>query len=131
VFRESQFGKALFSKELPIPSPQMLTGIDHQLPFFLVADSAFRLSENIMRPYPGDTLSEKKKFRLSLARHTIENTFGILTQRWRILRKPIVANIDMCEVIEKATVALHNFLKTKHTDMPVHQIRYLLPSRLC
>jgi hypothetical protein len=124
VFRESQFGKALFSKELPIPSPQMLTGIDHQLPFFLVADSAFRLSENIMRPYPGDTLSEKKKFRLSLARHTIENTFGILTQRWRILRKPIVANIDMCEVIEKATVALHNFLKTKHTDMPVHQIRY-------
>jgi hypothetical protein len=60
VFRESQFRKALFSKELPIPSPQMLTGIDHQLPFFLVADSAFRLSENIMRPYPGDTLSEKK-----------------------------------------------------------------------
>jgi hypothetical protein len=73
-----------------------------------------------------EILYQKKKinYRLSLASSTIENTFGILTQRWRILRKPIVANIDMCEAIEKVTVALHNFLKTKDTDMPVHQTRY-------
>ncbi|KAJ8956139.1 hypothetical protein NQ314_006773 [Rhamnusium bicolor] len=58
------------------------------------------------------------------ARRTIENTFGILAQRWRILRKTIIGNVDTCESIVKATIVLHNFLQKKEEDIPEEQRRY-------
>lgn len=41
----------------------------------------------------------------------IENTFGVLTSRWRILRKPICAKVETIDVILMATVCLHNYLR--------------------
>ncbi|KAJ8943578.1 hypothetical protein NQ314_009703 [Rhamnusium bicolor] len=61
---------------------------------------------------------------LHRARRTIENTFGILAQRWRILRKTIIGNVDTCESIVKATIVLHNFLQKKEEDIPEEQRRY-------
>lgn len=80
-----------------------------------------------MRPYPGNNLSDIKNifnYRLSRARRTIENTFGILVQRWRVLRKPFIADINNCEAIVKATIVLHNFLQKGEEDLPVSSRRY-------
>ena len=54
-------------------------------PYFLLGNEIFPLSNRLMRPYSGKSLtSETRKifnYRLSLVRRVIENTFGILVAR--------------------------------------------------
>ena len=72
-----------------------------------------------MRPYPGRNLPEDKavyNYRLSRARRTIENAFGILAARWRIFRRPIIAAPDNVVIFTKATIALHNFLRVRESS---------------
>ena len=48
-------------------------------------------------------------YRLSRARRIVENVFGILATRFRIFRRPIIANVDTVTRITKAVLALRNF----------------------
>ncbi|XP_075738955.1 uncharacterized protein LOC142784457 [Rhipicephalus microplus] len=52
---------------------------------------------------------------MSRARRTIENTFGILAQRWRVLRRPIKAKAVNIKAYIGACIVLHNFLLKKST----------------
>lgn len=88
-------------------------GTDKSFPYFFVGDNAFPLKKNLMRPYPGRSLpAAKQNFnkKLSAARVYIENTFGILTNRWRILHTNIQASPKNVDKIVLATVVLHNYL---------------------
>ena len=83
------------------------------MPFTLLGDEIFSLKHWLMKPYPGDNLTEERRvfnYRLSRARRTIENAFGILRARWRIFRGPIKANIDLIDDIVRACTCLHNYL---------------------
>lgn len=48
--------------------------------------------------------------RLSRGRRVIENVFGIMAVKWRILLKPIETSDATADVIVKAICALHNFV---------------------
>lgn len=49
--------------------------------------------------------------RLLCIQRVIENTFGILCARWRVLQSPMYMQPESAEKIFKATIVLHNFVK--------------------
>ena len=68
----------------------------------------------LMKPYTGRDLDEPKRifnYRLFRAKRTIENSFGILSARWRIFHRPTHASVKSTEAIVRATVCLHNYLQ--------------------
>lgn len=84
ILRNSSFWKYLTEGKLNIPNSTLENG--YHIPFYFVGDEAFPLRTDLMRPYPGRMLTKEKvifNYRLSRGR-TIENTFGILSNRWQI-----------------------------------------------
>ena len=73
-------------KYFKIPAADHLDGLTEDLPYFLVDDEIFPQKTWLMCPYPGRELPDEEKsvynYRLSRARRTIENAFGILAARW-------------------------------------------------
>ena len=49
-------------------------------------------------------------FSLSRARRVVENAFGIMSSRFRILRTPLLLNYTNSISVVKAVVTLHNYL---------------------
>lgn len=122
VFQNSNFGGAIMKETLNIPKEGMLPGTDIMLPCFFVADEAFPLRKNIMRPYPQKQAQGAERvfnYRLARARRLIENSFGILASRWRILRRPIIAHPKTVDAIVKASVVLHNFVLNNRINDPI------------
>ncbi|KAJ8876372.1 hypothetical protein PR048_020817 [Dryococelus australis] len=88
-----------------------------KIPYCFVANSAFPLCENIMKPYHGDHASGSFKrifnYRLSRARRVVENTFGILSVVFRVFRKPMLSEPPKTELIVMTIILLHNYLRNR------------------
>lgn len=127
IFADSQFGISLELAELNIPPPCPIhEQIDFDFPFVLVGDEAFPLAHYLMRPFPKKGLNYERRiynYRLSRARRTIENTFGIMCMKWRIYQRPMDTDVVVTENIVKATVCLHNWLRKDDLQGTPH--RYL------
>ena len=120
VFRGCTLQQSLEQQTANIPPPSPLPGSDIFLPYYVVADEAFPLKRYIMKPYSRRGLSEEQRifnFRLSRARRVVENAFGILTNRWRVLFTTINQKPQVVESIVLACCAMHNFLREEHSSV--------------
>lgn len=63
VLKESAFGQLLFKKTLNLPENACLSHgeNDPAFPYYFVADEAFPLLDNVMRPYPRRSLTNTKR----------------------------------------------------------------------
>lgn len=116
IFNNSKLFHKMCENSLGIPPPCSLPNSTEQFPHVILGDEAFPLSENLLRPYGGNRLTEEKlnfNYRLSLARRYIECTFGILANKWRIFHRPIDVDIDFANNIIKAACVLHNFVRRR------------------
>lgn len=113
VYWESDLSRAIEHKLLNFPEDRPLPGRQKSIPFVIVADSAFVLSPNIMKPYPEKGITREQRiynYRLSRARRVVENAFGILANRFRILLNTIPICPEKAKVITQTCCVLHNFL---------------------
>lgn len=115
ILTSSKLGQLLRDKKLGIPPNKSLPGTTEALPHVFVGDEAFPLSENLMRPYPGNQVSnnnEKKvyNYRLSRARRIVESSFGILMQKFEVFQKKIRMQPKYLDSMILACTCLHNYI---------------------
>lgn len=117
VLFHSTFGKRLDTKNLNLPPDAPLPITNINFPFFIIGDSAYPLKENLLTPYAGNhsNLSDTQanfNNELSSVRKVIENAFAILVRRWQVFTGPIEMQAERVEKILKATIVLHNYIKS-------------------
>ncbi|XP_045132276.1 protein ALP1-like [Portunus trituberculatus] len=98
---------------LDIPQPENIPLSDKKCPYVFAGDDAFPLKTYLMKPYPGWDQTHDKityNYRVSRARRTSKNAFGILAARFQIFKQPIRISPEKVNDILLAAVTLHNML---------------------
>ena len=83
------------------------------VPYYINGDAAYPASEVLLVPFKGIRLSKDKdafNYFQSAVRIRIENSFGILRNRWLILKKPIQLNPLRVPMFVRVLMKLHNFI---------------------
>ncbi|XP_029974555.1 protein ALP1-like [Salarias fasciatus] len=115
IYAGSALGIGMERGTLHVPPNAPLPGAAdaNPMPHVIVADAAFPLKPYLMRPFPGSLLDHDKRiynYRLSRARMVVENAFGILASRWRIMYRRINLLPENVDSVVIAACVLHNFL---------------------
>lgn len=113
VFKETVFWKRLLNNTLNLPQPALIPETNFQLPYVFVADEAFALHKNVLRPFSGRELNETMSifnYRLTRARRYVECAFGIMANKWRILHRPSNVSLELTVDIVKTCCLLQNFI---------------------
>lgn len=125
IYSECELKDALERNTIGIPQASPLPGTESDFPYCVIADDAFPLKEFIMKPYPHRGLSVKQRiynYRLSRARRCVENSFGIMASRFRVLLSAICLGPNKVDEIILACCSLHNLLRT------IAPTKYVLPA---
>ncbi|XP_026467884.1 uncharacterized protein LOC113371453 [Ctenocephalides felis] len=116
VYASCSLSACLENNSLNIPEAKPLRGQSIPVPYAIVADDAFPLKTYIMKPFLfGDQPVENRVFsyRLSRARRVVENAFGLLSMRFRFLRKPDELCPQKVIKLVQAACVLRNYLIEK------------------
>ena len=116
IYLKSKIGQNILNNAFNIPAPKVLPGSNAVVPHVLVGDEAFALHKNLMKPFPRqqslhDSTKAVYNYRLSRARRTAENTFGILCSYFRIFFQPIATKPETTDKLVLCACILHNILR--------------------
>lgn len=124
VFKHTKLYEMLTTQSLSLPEDDILPGRTKTVPYVILGDAAFALTNYLMKPFSGthEKGSPERIFnyRLSRARRVIENVFGISSAVFRVLRKPMLLEPEIAEVIVLAVVNLHNFLRRSKSSRNIY-----------
>ncbi|XP_060874856.1 uncharacterized protein LOC132948421 isoform X2 [Metopolophium dirhodum] len=113
VFRNCSCGKQIINKTINFSNAIEIDDENGPISYCVVANEAFPLLTNVMRPYPGRSkgnLPEDQtifNYRLSRARRSIENAFGILASKWRVFRS-LITGSEKTVIVQKPKMLERN-----------------------
>lgn len=112
VWQTTSLQEAIRNKKAGLPKEaKVASTLDILLPPVFVADDAFPIGGNKMKPFGRTSLMGDKRvfnYRLSRARRVVENACGISSSRFRCLLNMINAEPDRAKAIMDAACVLHN-----------------------
>lgn len=109
IFRSTDLFARLIEGYIFPAYSKLIEGIN--VPFMILADSAFPHFPWIQKPYTNAVLSEKQhyfNYRLSRARMIVERAYGMLKSRWRVLHRRCDSNKETMKIKTLACIVLHN-----------------------
>ena len=124
VWNKCSLSQAIEDGTISLPPPKCLPLGVQKLPHSFVADDAFALKTNLMKPYPQKSVDAEKRvynYCHSRARRIVENLFGKVANRWRVFRGVIQLAPSSIESFVIAALILHNFLRkssSRNQDCP-------------
>ena len=102
------------------PAPTPVPGDNENMPHFLLGDDAFALRTYLMKPFGNRQMTRKQRiynYRLSRARRVVENSFGILANRFQVLLTTMLHDAPTVRLVVTACVILHNLMRTRYPRM--------------
>jgi hypothetical protein len=84
-----------------------LPGDDVPVPYYIVGDNAFGINKRLMNPFAIRNMEHHERifnYRLSRASHVVENAFGILAHKFRVLLR----------TMNLRPVILHNLIRLRY-----------------
>lgn len=113
IFKDSELGQKLRDGALELPNAESVYGSDFAVPYCILGDAAFPLTSYLTVPYGGRNLSEDQQFfnkEHAKGRVQVEDSFGILSARWRVFLKRMTLIPKNADKVICACVLLHNFI---------------------
>ncbi|CAN8026648.1 unnamed protein product [Ixodes persulcatus] len=110
VFRRSALAGIL---EGPTFQKPMITINGTAVPPLILCDQAFPLTSNLLKPYPRKDVTDNStqagfNKRLSAARRIVENAFGRVKARFRLILKRMECDVNNARLIVRACCVLNN-----------------------
>ena len=125
IFNSSEVKECLNDGSIGFPAPDPLPNDTENVPYFFIADDAFALRPNMMKPYCFQGMTDEERiinYRLSRARHVVENTFGILANRFQVLLTTMNHAPSTIRLIVTACMCLHNLMRMRYPCLQNHQL---------
>ena len=120
IWNQCTLKKKAMDGTLGLPAEVPLPEDIEPSPYFFVADDAFALRTFLQKPFR-DPVGHPQKvynYRISRARLTVENAFGIFAQRIGCFLNAMHQHPQNIKIIIYAAVCLHNLIRIRNPIMP-------------
>lgn len=110
VLQYTNFYQLLVEEKLMLPQRHECK---ENLNFVFIGDEAFALHKHILKPFPQKNLNYENRiynYRLSRGRNVVENVFGLIAARFRVLHTAINMKPLNIQYVVLAICTLHNYL---------------------
>jgi hypothetical protein len=116
IFKDTGLFRILDSGMAHLPPAEPFPGAVTDIPYFIATDDAFAMGTWIVKPYPHKNMTKEERilnYRVSGARRVVENTFGILASRFRVLLSTMQLIPENVKKVTQACCVLHNLIAEK------------------